>query len=46
MVDRCLAEPGPHLIAVRIDGKPATGTTERDPIAIRQRFMKAIAPAA
>ncbi len=45
-VERALAEPGPHLIAARIDGKPATGTTERDPVAIRQRFMKAIAPAA
>lgn len=46
LVERCLAEPGPHLIAVRIDSKPATGTTERDPAAIRQRFMRGIgAPA-
>lgn len=45
LVERCLAEPGPHLIAVRIDGEPATGTTERDPVAIRQRFMRAMATA-
>lgn len=46
LIDRCLATPGPHLIGVRIDQQPATGTTERDPIAIRQRFMQAIAPPA
>jgi thiamine pyrophosphate-dependent acetolactate synthase large subunit-like protein len=45
LVERCLAEPGPHLLAVRTDNKPATGTTERDPVAIRQRFMRAIAAA-
>ncbi len=42
MVVRCLAEPGPHLVAARIDGRPATGTTERDPVLIRQRFMAGI----
>ena len=42
LVDRCLHEPGPHLIAAHIDGKPATGTTERDPVAIRQRFIAGI----
>jgi len=42
LVDRYLHEPGPHLIAARIDGKPATGTTERDPVAIRQRFIAGI----
>lgn len=42
LAERCLNEPGPHLIAARIDGKPATGTTERDPVAIRQRFMRGI----
>lgn len=45
LVERCLAEPGPHLIAARIDNQPATGTTERDPAAIRHRFMRAMATA-
>ena len=43
LIDRCLLTPGPHLIAARIDNQPATGTTERDPITIRQRFMQGIA---
>ncbi len=43
LVERCLAQPGPHLIAARIDSQPATGTTERDPALIRQRFMRGIA---
>jgi thiamine pyrophosphate-dependent acetolactate synthase large subunit-like protein len=34
-----LGEGGPSLIAVRIDGEPAVGTTERDPVQIRARFM-------
>lgn len=42
MVDRCLAQPGPHLIAARIDSQPAAGTTERDPALIRQRFMRGL----
>ena len=41
-VRRCLDTPGPHLVAARIDAGPATGTTERDPVAIRQRFMAAM----
>jgi thiamine pyrophosphate-dependent acetolactate synthase large subunit-like protein len=46
LVERCLWEGGPHLIAARIDGKPATGTTERDPAAIGRRFREGIAPRA
>ena len=30
---------GPSLIAARIDNKPGTGTTDRDPVQIRHRFM-------
>jgi thiamine pyrophosphate-dependent acetolactate synthase large subunit-like protein len=30
---------GPSLIAARIDDKPGVGTTDRDPVAIRTRFM-------
>jgi thiamine pyrophosphate-dependent acetolactate synthase large subunit-like protein len=31
---------GPNLIAARIDDKPGTGTTDRDPVQIRERFMR------
>lgn len=37
-----LVEGGPRLIAARIDGKPAVGTTERDPANIRARFMAGV----
>lgn len=37
-----LNEGGPTLIAARIDGKPAVGTTERDPVRIRARFMAGV----
>ena len=40
LVKRALAEDGPHLIAARIDDKPAVATTERDPSLIRDRFMR------
>ena len=33
---------GPSLIAVRIDNKPGTGTTDRDPVQIRARFMQGL----
>jgi thiamine pyrophosphate-dependent acetolactate synthase large subunit-like protein len=33
---------GPTLIAARIDHKPAVGTTDRDPVQIRERFMRGI----
>ena len=42
LVQRSLASPGPHLIAAPIDAQPATGTTERDPMIIRHRFMQAM----
>jgi len=37
-----LREGGPSLIAARIDDKPAVGTTERDPVQIRERFMRGL----
>jgi thiamine pyrophosphate-dependent acetolactate synthase large subunit-like protein len=37
-----LKEGGPSLIAVRIDHKPAVGATDRDPVQIRERFMRGI----
>jgi thiamine pyrophosphate-dependent acetolactate synthase large subunit-like protein len=39
LIDDALASEGPTFIAVRIDDKPGTGTTDRDPVQIRQRFM-------
>lgn len=33
---------GPTLIAARIDNKPAAGTTDRDPVQIRERFMRGL----
>jgi thiamine pyrophosphate-dependent acetolactate synthase large subunit-like protein len=33
---------GPSLIAARIDNKPAVGTTDRDPVQIRERFMRGL----
>jgi thiamine pyrophosphate-dependent acetolactate synthase large subunit-like protein len=39
LIDDALASEGPNFIAVRIDGKPGAGTTDRDPVQIRQRFM-------
>ncbi len=39
LVDQSMAASGPSLIAVRIDDKPGVGTTDRDPVQIRQRFM-------
>jgi len=43
--DRLFAEAlkgGPTLIAARIDNKPAVGATDRDPVQIRERFMRGI----
>ena len=37
-----LREGGPSLIAARIDDKPAVGTTDRDPVQIRERFMRGL----
>ena len=42
LVDGALVSDGPSLIAVRIDTKPAVGTTDRDPVQIRERFMRGL----
>src|ERR1700688_2438908 len=39
LIDRALAAGGPTFIAARIDEKPGVGTTDRDPVQIRERFM-------
>jgi hypothetical protein len=33
---------GPWFIGLRIDGKPAVATTERDPPLIRDRLMRGL----
>ncbi len=42
LVERALGAPGPWFIAARIDDKPAAGQTERDPVRIRDGFMRGI----
>src|ERR1700688_4045050 len=39
LIDVALADGGPSFIAARIDDKPGVGTTDRDPVQIRERFM-------
>ena len=39
LIEQSLAGDSPTLIGVRIDDKPGTGTTKRDPVQIRERFM-------
>jgi thiamine pyrophosphate-dependent acetolactate synthase large subunit-like protein len=39
LIDQSLIAAEPMLIGVRIDDKPGTGTTRRDPVQIRERFM-------
>ena len=42
LVAASLKEGGPTLIAARIDGKPAVAATQRDPVQIRERFMRGL----
>ena len=42
LVAAALKDGGPTLIAARIDDKPGTGATDRDPVQIRERFMKGL----
>lgn len=39
LVEQSVQASQPTLIAVRIDDKPGVGTTRRDPVQIRERFM-------
>ena len=43
--DRLVAnalQGGPTFIAARIDDRPGVGTTDRDPVQIRERFMRGL----
>ena len=42
LIAAALHDGGPSLIAARIDGKPAVATTDRDPVQIRERFMRGL----
>jgi thiamine pyrophosphate-dependent acetolactate synthase large subunit-like protein len=42
LIDQSLFASEPMLIGVRIDDKPGTGTTRRDPVQIRERFMRGL----
>ena len=39
LIEQSMSSLGPSLIGIRIDDKPGTGTTRRDPVQIRERFM-------
>jgi thiamine pyrophosphate-dependent acetolactate synthase large subunit-like protein len=39
LIDQSMSASGPTLIGVSIDDKPGVGTTRRDPVQIRERFM-------
>ena len=39
LIEQSMSATVPTLIGVRIDDKPGTGTTKRDPVQIRERFM-------
>jgi thiamine pyrophosphate-dependent acetolactate synthase large subunit-like protein len=42
LADRALNEPGPTFIAAKIDDRGPTATTHRDPVQIRERFMRGL----
>jgi thiamine pyrophosphate-dependent acetolactate synthase large subunit-like protein len=42
LVASALKAGSPSLIVVRIDSKPAIGATDRDPVQIRERFMRGL----
>jgi thiamine pyrophosphate-dependent acetolactate synthase large subunit-like protein len=42
LIDQSLSAAEPTLIGVRIDDKPGVGTTRRDPVQIRERFMQGL----
>jgi thiamine pyrophosphate-dependent acetolactate synthase large subunit-like protein len=42
LIDQSLTATEPMLIGVRIDDKPGTGATRRDPVQIRERFMNGL----
>ncbi len=41
-VERALHTDGPHFLAARIDQSPGSGRPERDPVILKDRFMRGI----
>ena len=41
-VERALCTDGPHFLAARIDQAPGSGRPERDPVILKDRFMRGI----
>jgi thiamine pyrophosphate-dependent acetolactate synthase large subunit-like protein len=42
LIDRALVEDGPWFIAARIDGKAPEGQTPREPVVIKDNFMRGL----
>jgi thiamine pyrophosphate-dependent acetolactate synthase large subunit-like protein len=42
LLSRRFEDGGPMLVAAKIDDKPGAAQTPRDPVLIRQRFMKGL----
>jgi thiamine pyrophosphate-dependent acetolactate synthase large subunit-like protein len=42
LIDQSLVTSAPMLIGVRIDDKPGVGATRRDPVQIREHFMRGL----
>ena len=42
LIDRALTEDGPFFIAAKIDSQKPAATTHRDPVQIRERFMRGL----
>src|SRR3990170_3564928 len=42
LLDAALSAARPQLIAARIDAQPGAGATDRDPVQIRERFMRGL----
>jgi thiamine pyrophosphate-dependent acetolactate synthase large subunit-like protein len=42
LIDQSLGTSAPMLIGVRIDDKPGVGATRRDPVQIREHFMRGL----
>ena len=42
LVERALGEDGPALIAARVDQAPGAGRPERDPVVLKDRFMRGL----
>jgi thiamine pyrophosphate-dependent acetolactate synthase large subunit-like protein len=42
LIDQSLGASAPMLIGVRIDDKPGVGATRRDPVQIREHFMRGL----